>query len=110
MVEFYTTLRVKMGNNSFTTESPITLSSDPVSTSHVAELNTLLDRTYDHFADLFEVCEERGWNIQRLVQLNLHFFPHRVQYVAQALNGVLEEYDRPRAAGADGGKHLRGAQ
>ena len=91
VVEFYTTLRVKMGNNSFTTESPITLTSDPVSTSNAAELNTLLNRTYDNFADKFEVCEERGWNIQQLVQLNLHF-PHRVQYVAQALNGVLEEY------------------
>ena len=90
-VEFYTTLGVKMANERFTTESPVPLSSHFRSTSNLTELNNLLDRTYDQLADKLEVFEEQGWRVKQLVQLTLHF-PHRVQYIAQALDGVLQEY------------------
>ena len=90
-VEFYTTLGVKMGNERFTTESPIPLSSHSRSTSNHTELNNILDRTYDQFADKLEAFEEQGWRVKQLVQLTLHF-PHRVQYIAHALDGVLQEY------------------
>ncbi len=91
VANFYMILHVTFKSSTGFTTEPIVLESKPVEVTSEVELPAPLNKSFDDIVFQLEEYEGRGWRINQLVRLDLHY-PLPIMHAGQALDGVLEEF------------------